>query len=161
MPDNDEVSNTGNGIPAPLLGRFLVTEGGKETGQDHDEISNDSHGDVTAVEAGDEGQVEQEKRSGDAPVDVTCPVDLTEDVGLGVWDVLVLLGQDDLVEGDTVTSGHGEVGDCGCHHNDGGDDMIETFGLRVNVSDESSSCRSLLPSYIPLGRSKTWRRRQW
>ena len=88
MPNNDKVSNTSNGIPAPLLWSVLVTKGGEKAGKNHDEVGNNGHCDLSTIETSDEGQVEQEKWSGDAPVNVTSPVDLAVDDlldGLDVW----------------------------------------------------------------------------
>lgn len=58
VPDNDEIGNTGDGIPAPLLRRILVTKGSKETSEDHDKIGNNSHGDIGTIEACNQRQVE-------------------------------------------------------------------------------------------------------
>lgn len=123
LPDNDEVGNTGNGVPAPLLRCLLATEGGKETSQAHDDISNDGDEDVASAESGKESQVEKEEWSSERPVDITCPVDFAVDVVLGVRDAVVMrLAGDDVVVSDTVAAGHGEVGECckggdeGCHN---------------------------------------------
>jgi len=43
--------------------------------------------------------------------------------------VLVLLGDGGVVVRDTVTNGHGEVGDGSAHHDDGGNDVVETLAL--------------------------------
>lgn len=42
----------------------------------------------------------------------------------------MLLDEVDLVEGDTVTGSHGEVGDGGEDGDQSGDDVVHTLGLR-------------------------------
>lgn len=71
VPDNDEVGNASNGVPAPLLGSSLAAECGKETSQDHDEIGDNGHEDVTAAKASKESEVEEKERSSNRPVNVT------------------------------------------------------------------------------------------
>lgn len=74
VPDNNEVGNAGNGVPAPLLRSSLAAECGKETSQDHDEIGDNGHEDVTAAKASKKSKVEEKKRSSNRPVNVTCVV---------------------------------------------------------------------------------------
>lgn len=130
LPDDDEVGNAGNSIPSPLLWCRARSEGSEEAGQDHDEISHHGDEDVSSVEASKQAQVEEEERRGDGPIDVTSPVDLTIDITGGVWDVLVGLAGLDVVQADTVTAGHGEVGAGGEGHDESGNDVIETLGLQ-------------------------------
>lgn len=59
---------------------------------------------MAAAEASQEREIEQEQRSGQAPVDVTCPVDLAVDPLLGVGNGVMLLGNDVLVERDAVAA---------------------------------------------------------
>jgi len=126
VPDDDEEANACNCVPAPLL-TLGSTIGSEQTSQNHDEIGKNSHKDVCTVQAGEEGQIEEEERSGQAPVDVAGPVDLTEDVVVGAWDsVLVVISLADVVPVDTALGGHAEVGDGGNYCDQGGDDMVET-----------------------------------
>ena len=97
VPDDDEVGETGNGVVSPLGWVVLSAESSKETGQDHDNVSNDSQKGVSTVEASEEAEIEEKKRGGDGPVDVTSPVNLAVDVLGGVRDVLVLLSDDGVV----------------------------------------------------------------
>jgi len=129
VPDDDEVGNAGNGVVSPLARVALATESSKETSQDHDEISNNGEEDVGAVHASKKGEIEKEHGGGDRPVHVTGPVDLAVDVLGSVGNVLVLLGDGRVVVRDTVTNGHGEVGDGGSHDDDGGDDVVKTLAL--------------------------------
>lgn len=129
VPDDKEVRNAGNGIPAPLLGSALTAESGKETGQDHDEVGDDGQQGVATAKAGEQAKVEEEEGCGQAPVDVAGPVDLAEDVLERVGNVLVGLGDDNVVVADAVTSGHGKVGDGSSHDDQGGDDVVETLAL--------------------------------
>ena len=127
--DNDEVGNAGNGVPSPL-GTLVNGEGGKEAGEDHDDVSHDGDEDVGTCETGQEGEIEEQEWGGDAPVDVAGPVDLTVDDLLDIGDVLLgVVGLDDLVLADAVTDGHGEVGDCREGGDEGCDDVEEAFLL--------------------------------
>lgn len=89
VPDDNQVSDACNGIVAPLLRSTFGAESSKKTSQDHNEVSSEGHQDVATVESSNEAEIKKEKRSGQAPVDVTCPVNLAVDVLGGVRDVLV------------------------------------------------------------------------
>ena len=110
-----------------------MTEGSEETSQDHDQIGDNGNQDTGTVETGQQGQVKQEERGGNTPVDITGPVDLAEevflDVDIGVWSVLERAVESGLVEGDAITRGHGEVGDEREGGDEGRDDVEETFLL--------------------------------
>lgn len=129
LPDNNEVGNTGNGVPAPLLGGLLRAERGEETGENHDDVGNNGDQDVGTGKTSEKSKVEEQKRGGDGPVDVTGPVDLAVDVVLGGGDVLVVLLLGGVVVADTVAAGHGEVGESGEGDNEGGQDVVQTLGL--------------------------------
>jgi hypothetical protein len=129
VPDNEDVGNAGNGVPAPLLGSTLLTESSEETSQDHDQIGNNGHEDVSTGHASKETEIEEQKRSGQAPVNVACPEDLAVDLVEGVGDMVVLLADDDLLDGDTMSSGHGEVGEGSEDSDHGGDGVVETLRL--------------------------------
>ena len=109
VPDDNEVGKAGNGVPSPLGGCALRAESSEETSENHDQVSNDGNGEVSAVHASQETKVEKQKRSGDSPVDVTSPEDLALDLVVGIRDVVVLLTDVDAVDRDTLTGGHGEV----------------------------------------------------
>ena len=129
LPDNNEVGNAGNGVPAPLLGGLLRAERGEKAGEDHDDVGNDGNQDVGTGKTSEQGQVEEEERSGDGPVNVASPVDLAVDVVLGGRDVLVVLFLGGVVVTNTVAAGHGEVGQSGKGDNEGGQDVVQTLGL--------------------------------
>ena len=129
LPEDDQVGDACNGIPAPLLSSFLVTEGSEETGQDHDEIGNDGDEHAASAGTGQEHQIDEQEWCRKGPINVTGPVNLTVEILVGVRDVLVLLGLDGVVEADTMTSGHCEVRHGGEDDNHGGDDVVETLGL--------------------------------
>ena len=105
LPDDDEVGNACDGVPSPLLGSALGAESGEQTGEDHDDVGDDGDQDVATVKTGEQAEVEQEERGGQAPVDVAGPVDLAVDILVGVRDVLVGLGLGGVVVADTVASG--------------------------------------------------------
>lgn len=126
-PDNNEVGNASNSVPAPLLRGTLAAEGGEQTGEDHDDIGDDSHEDVATADTSQKAEIEKEERGSDAPVNVAGPVDLAVDVLGGVRNVLVCLTDGGVVVADTVTSSHGKVGERGEDDNHGGDNMIQTL----------------------------------
>jgi len=129
LPDDDEVGNASNGVPAPLLRGLLRAERGEETSEDHDDVGNNGDQDVGTGKTSEQGKVEEQERGGDGPVNVTGPVDLAVDVVLGGRDVLVVLLLGGVVVADTVAAGHGEVGESGEGDNEGGQDVIQTLGL--------------------------------
>jgi hypothetical protein len=129
VPDDEKVGNAGNGVPAPLLGGTLLTESSEETGQDHDEIGNDGHDDVSTRHASQKTEIEDQEGSGQAPVNVTCPEDLAVDLGECVGNVVVLLADDGGLDGDTVAGGHGEVGQSSEDGDARGDGVVETLRL--------------------------------
>ncbi len=114
---DDQVCNAGNSIPSPFRS-LLNGEGSEETSQDHDNVGNDSHEDVGATKTSEKAEIEEQKWGGKAPVDVAGPVDFAVDGLVDVGEVLLRLGDDDLVVGNAVMDGHGEVGD----HSEGGDE---------------------------------------
>lgn len=130
MPDDEDVGNAGNGVPAPFLGSTLRAESSEETGQDHDQVGNDGQEDVGTRHASQKTEVKEQERSGDGPVDVTSVEDLAVDGLIGVWNMVVLVADGDLVKRDTVSSGHGEVGEGSSDGDDGRDDMVQTLVLR-------------------------------
>lgn len=129
LPDDDEVGNAGNGVPAPLLGGLLRAEGGEETGEDHDDVGNNGDQNVGTGKTSEQSKVEKQERSGDGPVDVASPVNLAIDVVLGGRDVLVVLLLGGVVPANAVAAGHGEVGQGGEGDNEGGENVVETLGL--------------------------------
>jgi len=126
VPDDDEVGDAGDGVPAPLLGSALGTESGEETGQDHDDVRKDSHEDVSAVETGQQAEVKEQQRSGNGPVDVTGPEDLAVHLGESIGNVVVLMADLDGVDGYTVAGSHGKVRKGSGDGDGSGDDMVET-----------------------------------
>lgn len=90
MPDNDEVSNAGNGVPAPLLGSALRAESSEKTSEDHNDVCNDGHGNVSTIHTSKQAKVEQKERRSESPIDVTRPEDLALDLVEGVGDVFML-----------------------------------------------------------------------
>jgi hypothetical protein len=127
-PDDNEVGNAGNGVPAPLLRGALTAVSGEETGKNHDDIGNNGQKDVATAETGEHGQIEEEERGGQAPVDVTGPVDLAVDIVGGVRDVAVRVSDSGAVVADAVAGGHGEVGQRSKSDDESGDNVVDTLG---------------------------------
>ena len=88
--DDNEVSNASNSIPSPLL-TIVPAKSSKETSKNHNDVCNDGNEDASTVHTSQESQVEEEKWCGQAPVDVSGPEHLTEDVLDGVGNMLVYL----------------------------------------------------------------------
>lgn len=140
MVDNDEVGNACPGVPTPLLA-VSGAVGGKETSQDHDQISDHSDQDRGTVETGHEGQIHQEKWCGDRPIDVSCPEDLSVGNLGGIWKtVLVADRLDNLVVVDTIASRHGKVGEEGKGGNECSQDVEQSLLLWTVSALRSSWC---------------------
>ena len=105
--------------------------GCEKTCKNHDQIGDDGDEDACTIEAGEESQVEEQEGSCQGPVDISCPVDLTVESLVCVWDALVFLGQDDLVVVDTMTGGHGVVGDEGERGDEGSYDVEQALLLCI------------------------------
>ena len=65
MPDDNQVGDTGNSVPAPLLRSAFLAESSEKTSEDHDEISTNGKQNVAAVETGQEAEVEQKQWGGE------------------------------------------------------------------------------------------------
>lgn len=114
---DNQVGNAGHSVPSPL-GSTLDSEGSEKTGQDHDDISDNSDEDVSTTKTREKAKIEEQEWGGEAPIDVTGPVDLTVDSLEGVWEVLLGLLDDNLVVRDAVIHSHSKVGD----HSEGGNE---------------------------------------
>lgn len=154
--DDDEVGNASPCIPSPP-GTISLTICGKQTSQNHDNIGNDCNQDVGTAETRQKSKIEKEKWGGDAPVDISCPVNLAEKVLVGVWDLLVGFSDSVSVVVDSITSGHGKVGEECKSRDQSSQDVEKTFLLvglvRVKKSQELVG--------LQLGHGKPWHRKQW
>lgn len=129
LPDDNEVGNAGNGVPAPLLGGLLRAERGEKAGEDHDDVGDNGDQDVGTGKTSQQGEVEEQERSGDGPVNVASPVNLAVDVVLSGRNVLVVLLLLGVVPANAVAAGHGEVGKGSERDDEGGEDVVKTLGL--------------------------------
>ena len=130
MPDDKDVGNAGNGVPAPLLRSTIRAESSEQTGQDHDQVGSNSHEDVGTGHASEKTEIEKQKRSGQAPVDIASPEDLAVDVLEGIGDMVMLVTDSDLLDRNAVSSCHCEVRDSGDDGDQGRNDMVQAFRLR-------------------------------
>ena len=130
VPDHDKVGEAGNGVPSPLGRGTLRAESSEETSEDHDKISDNGNGEMSTVHASQETKIEEQKRSGDSPVNVTSPEDLAMDLVVGVRNVVVLLTDLDAVNRDTLAGGHGEVRDRSSDGDQSCDNIEEALLLR-------------------------------
>lgn len=156
LPDDNEVGNAGNRVPAPLLGGLLRAEGGEETSENHDDVGNNGNQDVGTGKTSEQRKVEEQERGGEGPVDVAGPVDLAVDVVLSGGNVLVVLLLLGVVPANSVAAGHGEVGQSGEGDNEGGEDVVQALGLgcvSLNSSFDGFAC-------LQSGRSRQGRRRR-
>jgi hypothetical protein len=130
VPDDNEVGEAGNGVPSPLGRGTLRAESSEETSEDHDQVSDDGHGQVSTVHASEETKVEKQEGSGDGPVDVAGPEDLALNLVVGIRNVVVLLTDVNLVDGNTLADSHGEVGDRSGDGDQSRDDIEEALLLQ-------------------------------
>jgi hypothetical protein len=128
LPEDNEIGEAGDGIPAPLLA-ISAAEGGEETSENHDYICDNGDEEVGSVHASEETEVEEEEWSSDGPVNVSGPEDLAVNMLNGVRAVLVDFLHDDVRVSVSVTSCHSEVGNGSENCNEGSQDVEESFGL--------------------------------
>lgn len=147
VPDDEDVGNASNGVPAPLLGGLLAAVGCKETGQDHNQVGDDSHEGVGAINAGQKAEISQQERRGDGPVDVPSEVDLTADVVVSVGDLVVVRLDLNAVQVGTVTGGHAEVRQSSGNCNEGGDDVVEALRHRNVPGQQGEEARGYQHNY--------------
>ena len=127
--DDDQISNASHGIPSPLRA-FIDGNSSEETSQHHDDVSDDSDEDVGTTESGEEGEVQKQEWGGQAPVNVTGPIDLAVDIGEGIREVLLgVLDGDDILR-DTSLDGHSVVRNRGEGSNESGQNVEQAFLLR-------------------------------
>lgn len=127
--DDDEERGARHDVVSPFH-TLVRSKGRKETGQDHDDISHDGDQDVGTTQAGEEREIQEQKRGGDTPIDVSGPVDRTFDGLVGVRYMLVGLLDHDFDRAHAITGRHGEVRDGREGGDEGREDMEQTFLLR-------------------------------
>lgn len=137
VPYDKDVRDAPDGVPAPPLHSTFFTVRGEQTREDHDEVGDDGHERVRAVDAGEQAQVQQEQRRGNAPVDVARPEDLAAHVmvrirharGLPVTvaAAVVVVGDGGAVVRGGVARGHGEVRHRGREGDERGHDVVEAL----------------------------------
>lgn len=127
VPDDNEVGEAGNGVPSPLGRGTLGAESSEQTSKNHDQVSNNGQREVGTVHASKKTKVEEQERGSDGPIDVSSPEDLALDLMVGVRNVVVLLTNVDVVDRDTLTGSHGEVGDGSSDGDQSGYDIVEAL----------------------------------
>jgi hypothetical protein len=111
-PDCQETDNH-DGVPDPAA--LIMCECSRKSGGEHDQICGNGDEEVCAIESAEEGDVDQDERSGYNPVEVSDPEDLAQVFLVRVWDVFVGMVDDGVFVGYAFAGGHGEVreeGDC-------------------------------------------------
>lgn len=127
MPDDKNVGDASNGVPAPFLSSLLVAVGREEAGQNHNEVGNDGHDGVSTINTCQKAEVGQQERCGNGPVDIPSKVDLAADIVVRVGDFVVVGLDLNAVQIGTVAGSHAEVGQ-GCRDgNERGDDVVEAL----------------------------------
>ena len=66
---DEEVEDIRENVKTPLGNRGGV-EGGEKSGSDHGDVGNDEQDDVDGGDTGEEGEIKEEERGGNHPVDV-------------------------------------------------------------------------------------------
>jgi hypothetical protein len=107
-----------HGVPSPALPP-RVCQREEPAREHHGQVREQRHQDIAPVDAGEEGQVQQDQRRGQSPVNVARPEDLAEHVLQGIRDVVLVVRLDQMMrEGGAAAGGLSEVGQGG----DGGDE---------------------------------------
>lgn len=151
--DNDQVRNASHGVPCPFWA-LLNSEGSKETGQDHDDISDNGNENIGTAQSSEQAKVQEQEWGGDAPIDVAGPVDLAVDGLEGVGEVLLGVLDGDLILANTIVNGHGEVGDGSEGGDKGSQDVEQAFLLRRVSVDEFCNVSIELMDYLQLGHGR-------
>lgn len=83
---------------------------------------------MSTINTGQQGQVQQEQRRGDGPVNISPPKHLTAFSVSNVGHVLMVVLGRGAAEARDVARGHGEVAEGGGDGDQGGNDMVEALG---------------------------------
>ena len=143
--NDDQVGDASHGIPSPLLA-ITVTISSEESSKNHDLVCENGDENVGTVQAGEESKIEKEERSGERPVHISGPEDLTEHVYNGVWDsVLVALTFHNVSKGVPASCSHGEIGQSSKCGDEGGNDVEQSLLLSKEL--ESVAAILILKTY--------------
>lgn len=93
--DDDQEGEARECVVSPLLS-VVASKGSKETKGNHEDISNDGNNNVGTVQSSKESEIQKKEWGGDSPISITSPEDLTVDVVLDIWGVLVLVVNSDV-----------------------------------------------------------------
>ena len=126
--DDNEIGDAGHCVPAPL-GRFLNSEGSKETGENHDKVSDNCHKNAGTAQSGKEAKIEEQEWGGDTPIDITSPVNLTVDGLDSVSNMLVGVLDENLVLANSISDCHRIVGQCSEGGDEGSQNVEQAFLL--------------------------------
>lgn len=130
MPDDEEIRDAADGVPAPGLSGTLGAKGREQAAQDHDDVGDDGHQSVGTVEACEQGELQYDEGDGQDPTHVAGPVDLPADlVGVRIGAVgLVVVVDGVTVVGLAVPGGQGEIGDGGHDGHERGQHVVYPLG---------------------------------
>lgn len=124
---NTELGPSGDFTIVPSSRGFT----GEETSDDHADVEEDDEDAVSRGKTGEEGERDEEQRSGEEPVDVSSVEDLSEDVVL-LGSLAVVVSGD---VRDTLAGSHSEVRDHGDTENSSRE-PVEKPGLLLNSESE-------------------------
>lgn len=110
MPDGEDKANDADGVPSPLLSSVGMADSRESTSKNKDNIGDDSHDGVSAINTSEQAELNNQNRCGQGPVDVARPKDLATDIVVGVGNVLVVVSHASAVEVRSLTGSHGKVG---------------------------------------------------
>lgn len=128
MVDDSNIGNASDGIISPLCA-LLGSQGSEEAGQDHDEVSNNSDENVGTTQASKESKIQEQEWGGKTPINITSPVDFTEDDVFSVRDVFLSFLDRDPIQIDSIVDSHGEIRDGRKGRDEGSQDMKQSFLL--------------------------------
>lgn len=135
----------------------MTAVGREKTRQDHDDIGDNGDQDVSAAQAGEKGEIEEQERRRDTPIDVSSVEDLAMDLLLGVRDVFVGVTLDHRRIRIPVPGRHREVGDGRKGGDEGRQDVEETFLLAARQPTRTP--RPNPPGHLPPARGRPRPRR--
>lgn len=119
--DEGHVGSAGDGVPDPAA--FVARKRGDEAGDEHDQVRRDGHEEVGTVHASHQGQIDDDERVRQRPVDVASPEHLPEVLLLRVGDMAVGFMRAGVLPGDAIPCGHGQVSEEGDGRDQGSQDV--------------------------------------
>lgn len=128
--DDGEIGNASDGIISPL-GTLINGKSSKETSQNHNDVSDNGNENVGTAQACEKSKIQEQERGGDTPINISGPVDFTEDGLEGIREVLLGLLDGDFVVRHAIIDSHGIIRDGGKGRDEGSQDVEQPFLLKL------------------------------